>query len=374
MKFLFRQFSYIFTTILFLIFAFNTNAEEKASLRMPSYGYSYYDNSNSADNNSVDTSLIKMKYPSRFYSKTSRAFDRFASSKFLEISMVGIPMIIIGSITKVEDNRFHAYANNYSSVFHNRFDDYIQYVPAAVMLGMKLGGVKGRSSWGRMIASDAFSAALVGGSVMLLKNTMDTRRPDGSSNNSFPSGHTAVAFMTATMLQKEFGHISPWISVGAYSLAVATGIGRQLNSRHWLSDLMVGAAIGVVSTELGYFFADLIFKDKGLKRKAIIPMWDYGRKPSFFGLYAGVNLILGGYYLPTGELIETKGGNSVGYEGAWFPHKNVGLGARFILSNNLLAVNKEVLEGWLGMLSPYAGAYYSVPLSMRWSWDGKSLL
>lgn len=124
------------------------------------------------------------------------------------------------------------------------------------MLGMKIGGVRGRSSWGRMLTSDAFTIALMTGAVNVIKYTMDTRRPDGSAYNSFPSGHTATAFMTATMLNKEFGDLSPWVTIGSYTMAVATGVGRQLNLRHWGSDILVGAGIGILSTELGYLFAD----------------------------------------------------------------------------------------------------------------------
>lgn len=65
------------------------------------------------------------------------------------------------------------------------------------------------------------------------------------------------------MLHKEYGHRSPWYSIGGYTVATVTGVTRQLNNRHWMSDIMVGAGIGILATELGYFLADLIFKDKG---------------------------------------------------------------------------------------------------------------
>ena len=62
------------------------------------------------------------------------------------------------------------------------------------------------------------------------------------------------------MLHKEYGHRSPWYSIGGYTVATITGVTRQLNNRHWMSDIMVGAGIGILATELGYFLADLIFK------------------------------------------------------------------------------------------------------------------
>ena len=96
------------------------------------------------------------------------------------------------------------------------------------------------------------------------------------------SGHTATAFMTASMLVKEYGYKSPWIGIGAYSAATATGLMRMANNKHWLSDVLAGAGIGILSTEMGYYLADLIFKDKGIKR--LVRDETYGRldKPSFF--------------------------------------------------------------------------------------------
>lgn len=310
----------------------------------------------------------------RLNSPAALRLDKISSSKTFSILAPTLPVILLGTSLKFEDNDFSTYTNRYPSIFHNRFDDYLQYVPAAVMLGMKIGGVKGRSSWARMFVSDAFSAALMKGSVIAIKYFMDTRRPDGSAYNSFPSGHTATAFMTATMLNKEFGELSPWVTIGSYTMAVATGVGRQLNMRHWGSDIIVGAGIGILATELGYLFADFIFKDKGLKNvPESLPVWNWNRKPSFFRLVAGAELVLGGYYLQDGTYIDIKSGNGVGYEGAWFPHRNIGVGASFKAGNNVVALNEEILEGWLGYMAPYAGVFYSVPLSKRWSWDAKTL-
>lgn len=158
--------------------------------------------------------------------------------------------------------------------FRYHYDDYLQYAPAAVMVGMKACGYKSRSSWGRMLVSDAFSAAIMAGAVNGIKYSVGRLRPDGSRYNSFPSGHTATAFMTASMLHKEYGWRSPWFSIGGYTAAAVTGVSRICNNRHWLSDVVAGAAIGIGSVELGYFLADLIFKDRHL--------YDGFEKPCFF--------------------------------------------------------------------------------------------
>ena len=62
-------------------------------------------------------------------------------------------------------------------------------------------------------------------------------------------------------------------------MATVTGVTRQLNNRHWMSDIMVGAGIGILATELGYFLADLIFKDKGLLVSETYSVYDRYRRP-----------------------------------------------------------------------------------------------
>ena len=84
------------------------------------------------------------------------------------------------------------------------------------------------------------------------------------SSFSFPSGHTATAFMGATLLAHEYGHKSVWIPIAGYSVATATGVLRILNNKHYASDVLVGAAIGIVSAELAYWATDAIFNDRKL--------------------------------------------------------------------------------------------------------------
>lgn len=159
--------------------------------------------------------------------------------------------------------------------FSSAYDDYLQYAPAVALVGMKAFGYDSRTQWGRMLVSDAFSAAIMAGMVNGIKYTVKRPRPDGSSHNSFPSGHTATAFMVATMFHKEYGWRSPWFSFGAYTAATATAIGRILNDRHWASDLFGGAIIGIAATQLGYFITDKIFKDKYLTASYSDPGFAY---------------------------------------------------------------------------------------------------
>lgn len=195
------------------------------------------------------------------------------------------------------------------------YDDYFQYSPAVVMAGLKAFGYESRSSWGRMLVSDAFSVAVMAAAVNGIKYTVARQRPDGSARNSFPSGHTATSFMAAAMLHEEYGWRSPWFSLGGYAIAAATGISRIINNRHWATDVIAGAAIGILSVKLGYFFADLIFKDKyiiGMYREPAIG-FDSSGAYCEMGLYLGYRFFLGNAGL-SGDNGNLKGGGTAGIE------------------------------------------------------------
>ena len=123
--------------------------------------------------------------------------------KFLDDqTWVGVPMFFAGMLAKREKAGFQQNYNNPNTRirlikynFHNEIDNYTQYVPLALTIGLKIGGVESRSDWPRFWASSAASAAIMAGLVNGIKYTASELRPDGSTRNSWPSGHTATAFM-----------------------------------------------------------------------------------------------------------------------------------------------------------------------------------
>ena len=300
--------------------------------------------------------------------------DKLPHGKLFNSTYIGVPLIIGGLIEKHQDSKFRKLRNDFMPRFHRTLDNYTQIAPAAVMVGMKAAGVESRSLWGRMLLSDAFSVALMAGTVQGLKNTTNVMRPDGSDNHSFPSGHTATAFMTATMLNKEYGYKSPWIGVGAYSVATATGLMRMANNKHWLSDVLVGAGIGIMATEFGYWLADLIYKDKGLniKNRDVADDEFDVRRNSFLGLYMGFNLPLSKYDLDEDNVFQTSTGTTIGLEGAWFINRNIGIGGRASFSNLQYIVNKnDAPDKTFNYFTAMAGPYFSFPITHRFSLGSK---
>ena len=133
-------------------------------------------------------------------------------------------------------------------------DDVLQHMPMATTLALRTCGVKSQSdTWAEFLASTGASYVLAAGVAYSLKHSVHEWRPDDSDQKSFPSGHATFAFAGATALRHEYGHLSPWITVGGYGLATLVAADRVRRDRHYTHDVCAGAAIGWLSTELTYY-------------------------------------------------------------------------------------------------------------------------
>ena len=269
--------------------------------------------------------------------------------KFMDdMTFVGVPLFVAGIIAKSEKTAFKQQTkHSLLTHFKTSIDDYTQYFGPALTLGLKLGGMEGRSDWPRFFASAAMSYGIMALLVNTIKYTAKEMRPDGSSANSWPSGHTATSFVGATILHKEYGLTrSPWFSVAGYGIATATGVMRVLNNRHWVSDVLSGAGIGILSGELAYALSDIFFKGKGLRRNDIPGMASVIDHPSFFSISMGLGL--GSRDLDFGMKeygwsddlhLKFQAATAVGAEGAYFFNPYFGIGGR-------LRVKSSPIKGW----------------------------
>lgn len=180
------------------------------------------------------------------------------------VAYVGIPRIASAVVAK-EVQTVHPSARIRSGKgFKTEIDNYIRFSPYPVMAALNLAGYHGRSDWARLGVQTLAANAVMAVAVEATKQAVHQTRPDATDRRSFPSGHTATAFVAATMLHKEYGETrSPWFSVGGYAVASATALMRVLHHRHSAADVMAGAGIGILSTELGYFLTELCMKHKG---------------------------------------------------------------------------------------------------------------
>lgn len=144
-------------------------------------------------------------------------------------------------------------------------DDYIQYLPVVANVGLGLAKVPCKHTFLERIAITATAYISLGILVNGIKYSVKEKRPDSNAHNSFPSGHTATAFMGAELVR-----ISYPLGVGIGAYAVATGVAflRLYNGRHWLNDVIAGAGIGILSARIGYWLLPVNRKIFHLKPKS----------------------------------------------------------------------------------------------------------
>ena len=168
----------------------------------------------------------------------------------------------------------------------------IAFTPLAVTWGLKAAGLQSRSKTQRMLVSNVLAYGLIFGITKAWKELTDEMRPNGEDMKSMPSGHAAMAFASATILHREYGHISPWVSVSGYATATATQFLRVRRNEHWLTDTYIGAGIGAVATNLAYFVTDQFLCKNGyhrpkLKMDDVMQAIKYTVRPTSLTLVSG---------------------------------------------------------------------------------------
>ena len=131
-------------------------------------------------------------------------------------------------------------------------DEYLQFAPSTAVFVLDIAGVKAKNNLRDRIFVMTASHLIMGTTVSTMKAKINKLRPNGTGMESFPSGHTATVFTSAHVLFREYKDVSPWIGVAGYTTATVTGVLRMVNKRHWFSDVITGAGIGILSAELGY--------------------------------------------------------------------------------------------------------------------------
>jgi hypothetical protein len=178
--------------------------------------------------------------------------DTLSSNKKLTYKQFVIPTALIagGSLllnsqlnTDLQERSRTVVGNN----FHSGIDNVFPLIPIVqIYTGKYLGFQPKNTVWHQsidIVVANTLTLAIVTATKHLVKE----ERPDQSDNLSFPSGHTAIAFTNAALLFHEYQESNFWYASSGFLFATATGFFRVANNRHYTSDVLTGAGIGLAS-------------------------------------------------------------------------------------------------------------------------------
>lgn len=206
-------------------------------------------------------------------------------SKYIKQSIAPVSLIGVGMFMKLHNNGFNDLSIKNSVTtnhpgFHTTADDYLRFAAIPFIYGLDWMGVKAKTDFRNRTAILFKAEVIMFVSTTLLKNGTNVIRPDGENDKSFPSGHTAQAFLGAVMIQREYGHKSIWYPVGAYAVATSVGVLRVMNNRHYTSDVLVGAGIGMLSAHIAYW----THRYKWNKNVVVMPMYSNRAAGVYFSM------------------------------------------------------------------------------------------
>ncbi|MDB2606619.1 phosphatase PAP2 family protein [Zobellia sp.] len=168
--------------------------------------------------------------------------------------------------------------------FRTSFDDYTRYAPVATLFVANVAGVKGKHHWFDQTKNFAISMILTDVFTRAIKNSVVKVRPDGSNDNAFPSGHTSIAFASGSAVYEEYKDTNSYVAYSGFGFATITGGLRLFNNKHYISDVLAGAGLGILVTKLVYHFDYLWKWNPFLKLKDVIlvPRYSHGNVGLYF--------------------------------------------------------------------------------------------
>lgn len=212
-------------------------------------------------------------------------------SSFFERSVLPISLVLSGSLMSssfFEKEIQRDLRNLVGNDYYYGIDDYTRYVPIAEMYVADLMGVKSRSHWFDQTKNLILVVTLTDLFTYRLKKGIIKTRPNSYDKNSFPSGHTSLAFANASVLFKEFRDSNKLLAYSGYAFAITTGAFRMINNAHYLSDVLVSAGIAMIVTELVYEFDSLIswnpFKKSSTEIKFVPQIIEQNKIGAYFSI------------------------------------------------------------------------------------------
>lgn len=151
--------------------------------------------------------------------------------------------------------------------YYYEFFRFLPAMPYVLDLGLGVLGAKAQNRFLDRTLEAGITLALGGCGTLLMKTFIPSMRPDGTTNDSFPSAHACIAFAGAELTRLEYG----W-GWGAAAYVMATGVAmlRMFHDRHWLSDVLFGAGLGILCAQAGHWLLEPARQVLGFKKNPAV--------------------------------------------------------------------------------------------------------
>jgi membrane-associated phospholipid phosphatase len=159
---------------------------------------------------------------------------------------------VINSIPKLDNDIMNDIQEDHPA-FNTSAADYLMWAPSASVYVMDAFKVKTAHRFKEHLIIDAGSILITGGigyGMRLISRSMEVYNTNGTK---FPSGHTANAFRGAEIVHQELKKSNSLLSYSGYLVATGVGIMRIYGKEHFLSEVLAGAGLGILSTKLTYW-------------------------------------------------------------------------------------------------------------------------
>ena len=176
----------------------------------------------------------------------SKSKDKISYKQFIApVALITTGALMINSALN-EDLQKNA-NNFFGEDFSTHADNILLFVPVAQIYLGKSFGFKPKNDFHHQTINIAIANVMAVSVTEILKRTVKEERPDQSDDLSFPSGHTSIAFTNAALLYYEYKDSNLWYASSGFLFATATGVLRIANNKHYTSDVLAGAGIGLAS-------------------------------------------------------------------------------------------------------------------------------
>jgi len=202
----------------------------------------------------ITVSLLLLIQTTLFAQIDSVKKDFVPKHHFAKSMILPASLFVTGIVVKETNFREYFQEKVQSSNFrtNTKIDDFIQYVPIVELHAADIYYSKSKNEFFQNAKNLAISELLTALIVQSIKHSANIQRPDGH-DYSFFSGHTSQSFTGATALYLEYEDTNRLLALSGYGFSTTTGILRVTNNRHWLSDVLVGAGIGIFSARLVWY-------------------------------------------------------------------------------------------------------------------------